>query len=65
MNVRKKAGMAHPQKIKQRENIRFAMFPAVSALSIPAMIATAKVAVNMKNSSMNLHISLVSRLGKN
>lgn len=28
---------------------RFAMFPAVSALSIPAIIATANVLVNQKN----------------
>jgi hypothetical protein len=35
--------------MRQRLNIKLATFPAVSALSIPAIMAVAKVEVNQKN----------------
>jgi hypothetical protein len=50
----------YPQKIRQRENIKFATLPAVSAWSIPAMMATAKVLVKRKKHSIKSWI--VSRV---
>lgn len=38
-----------PQKMRQRENIRLAIFPAVSAESIPAIIKSVKVDVKIRN----------------
>jgi hypothetical protein len=42
---------AHPQKTSVKENIRFARLPAVSALSIPATMAIAKVDEKRRNIS--------------
>lgn len=37
-----------PQKMRQRENMRLATFPAVSQSSMPAMMKSVKVDVNIR-----------------
>ena len=51
------AGLARtPQKIRQRENIKLARFPAASALSMPAMTKCVKVEVNIRKAQMKRNI---------
>lgn len=49
-----------PQKMRQRENIKFAMLPPVSAESTPAIIIFVKVEVKSRNvqTSRNINIPL-------
>lgn len=50
-------GSAHPQKIKHSENIRFATFPAVSAVSIPATTKSVNVPANIRKLQMKRNIN--------
>ncbi len=49
-------GVTYPQKIKQSENIRFAMFPAFSGVSTPATTKSVKVPVKIRKLQMNKNI---------
>jgi hypothetical protein len=49
-------GRTYPQKIKHSENIKFATFPAVSAVSIPAITKSVNVPVNIKKDQMKRNI---------
>lgn len=49
-------GANTPQNIRHIENIKFAMFPAVSALGIAAITMWVKEVVNMRNSQRKSHM---------
>ena len=56
LQARRRKEKTHPQKIKVMEKKSWAMFPAVSAVSIPATIRLVKVDVKSKNAQMKRNI---------
>ena len=51
------AGVELTQKIKDSENIRLAMLPAVSAVSMAATVMSVNVEANMRNAQSSRNIS--------
>ena len=51
------ASETYPQKINVKEKSSWAMFPAVSAVSMPAIIMSVKVEVKIKNTQTKRNIS--------
>lgn len=49
--------LTYPQKINESENIRFVIFPAISAVSIPAITIFVNVPAKIKNVRINKNIS--------
>jgi hypothetical protein len=52
--------LTYPQKINVNENIIFTIFPAVSAVPIPAITIFVNVPEKIKNVRMNKNISALS-----
>lgn len=56
-NPGRAVGLARtPQKMRQRENIRLATFPAFSAESMPAMMKSVKVDVKRRKAQMKANM---------
>lgn len=51
-------GVAHPQKIKQSENIKLAILPAFSGVSTPATTKSVNVPANIRKLHRNKNIKM-------